>query len=217
MTFDRPDPTSKPIQPDADRSIVPFPGSGIPQAQKAIGFNKHRDVGRGQLPRRMRKPVIYFAGRMDGSKDGIDWRNAVEGFAGLYTVNAEFGTINCDMAVDCGAFWYSGPFAIDHTGGHSSGHTSCRKEHREIWDIDKFQIERADLILAYIDDNQAFGTLVEIGYASALGKPIALGFSERMSRQDYSELWLCRMAAAKVYWGPAEQIWREVQRDWIFS
>ena len=47
------------------------------------------------------------------------------------------------------------------------------------------------------------------------GKPVALGFSKKMTCDDYKELWLCRMTAAKVYWGTLEEVWQEVARDWV--
>jgi hypothetical protein len=179
-----------------------------------IDFRDQPDVGRGQLPRRMAKPVIYFAGRMDGSKYNNDWRNAVEGFDGLHMVELN-DNVDCDTRIDCGTFWYGGPFISGKTGGHTSGHTSFTEEHQAIWDVDKLQIERADLFLAYIDDAQAFGTLVEIGYAAALGKKIVLGFSERMRPREYADLWLCRMTAAKVYWGSSGDFWNMVRAEWI--
>jgi nucleoside 2-deoxyribosyltransferase len=57
--------------------------------------------------------------------------------------------------------------------------------------------------------------LVEIGYAAALGKPIALGFSDQMPEEDFEELWFARMAAWKIYHGSAKQFWRLVREDWI--
>jgi Nucleoside 2-deoxyribosyltransferase len=172
------------------------------------------DVGRGRLPKRMLKPTIYFAGRMNGSRHGDDWRNYIDGFdGGLYGCSDK--GFDCDAVIDCGAFRYGGPFVMDSCGNHASGHTWNPGEHREIWDIDRFQIERADLIFAYLEDANAYGTLVEIGYASALGKPIALGFSTDMARQDYDELWLARMPAARVYWGTPAEVWSWVKADWI--
>ena len=41
-------------------------------------------------------------------------------------------------------------------------------------------IRRADLVLAYFETPDAFGSLVEIGYASALGKEILIVFDERV-------------------------------------
>lgn len=182
------------------------------EVAQADALNRKRDVGRGRLPWRMEKPVIYFEGRMQADRCGEDWRTGIDGF----DVYSDFEQHDRETeSVDCGAFHYSGPFILYGAGGHVSGHTPYKEEHQNTWDIDKRQIERADLIVAYLDDTQAFGTLVELGYAAALGKPIALGFSEQMKSRDYNELWLCRMTAAKVYWGSAAQVWNEVRHDWI--
>jgi hypothetical protein len=138
----------------------------------------------------MRKPVVYFAGRNNG------WRD-------------ELG-LNPTVSVDFGTFFYGGPFIIDPAASES------RPDHQQIWwDADRSWIERADLIVAYIDDLHAYGTLVEIGYAAAKGKPIALGFSNNMAHVDYMELWLCRTPAAKIYRGTPKEVWREVQHDWV--
>ena len=84
-----------------------------------------------------------------------------------------------------------------------------------IWDLDKSFIDRADLVVAYLQDTQAYGTLVEIGYAAGVDKPIALGFDPRMRRRDYDELWLSRMPASKIYWGTPTDFWRQVKRIWV--
>ena len=151
---------------------------------------RRRDVP----PKRMRKPVIYFAGRMNGVRSGNDWRDGLGGFKGGLYFNAAitydndgcFSHFRHDVKIDCGTFWYGGPFTLDTTSGHTNPHYRYFDDdpaaaERLIWDADRSWIERADLILAYIDDLYAYGTLVEIGYAAAKGKPIALGFSNNIS------------------------------------
>jgi prophage regulatory protein len=194
-------------------SVIPIKPRPEPELRRA------RDVGRGRRPQRMSKPVIYFAGRMAGCKHCTDWRDAVAGFEGLYG-HGELYSDHDEVLVgknivDCNTFWYGGPFIINGTGGHNLGHTAFAEAHRLIWDVDKAQIERADLMFGYLEDVQAYGTLVEIGYAAALRKPIALGFSDVMERDDYRELWLARMTAARVYRGTVEEVWSQVRADWI--
>lgn len=173
-----------------------------------------RDSGRGFEPYTMSMPTIYFAGRMRGCDGCIDWRDYVSGFPGLYELD---GVVEpaADTTVNCGSFHYGGPFLSGSGGGHTRGHTLFPEEHQAIWDIDQAQIERADLIVAYLEDVQAYGTLVELGYAAALHKPIALGFSDRMSDREYDELWFARMPATKVYVSSPVQFWSQVRSDWI--
>jgi very-short-patch-repair endonuclease len=47
-------------------------------------------------------------------------------------------------------------------------------------------LRRADLVFAWLDDTTAYGTLVEIGYAKALGKTIVIGIAKGF---DASDLW----------------------------
>jgi Nucleoside 2-deoxyribosyltransferase len=177
--------------------------------------SKRRDVGRGQLPRRLRKPTIYFAGRMRGG----NWRDGV----GLRRLSMVYYDSNArsdpSSRADCGSFWYGGPFVysgedFEHVPGHVCYcHGEYFTAHQEIWDIDRLLIEKADIVLAYLDDGQAYGTLVEIGYAAAKDTPVCIGFSD--DNRSYEELWLCRMPAAKVYFGSPDAVWREFSHDWI--
>ena len=193
--------------------IVKFPGANVSDDYDDA-IPRQLDVGRGQLPRRLSKPTIYFAGRMDFSKGNDDWRKNVDNFP-KYEVGIGEYEFYPDFKIDCKTYWYGGPFALDSCSGHSSGHCGFAIEHQRIWDCDRHWIERADLVVAYLADLKAYGTLVEIGYAGANNKPIALGFSDDLGPRDYAELWLCRMLASKVYFGLPDLFWREVRRDWL--
>lgn len=48
-------------------------------------------------------------------------------------------------------------------------------------------IARADMVFVWIDSEDCYGTLVEIGYAKALGKPIAIYHSYKVNPKG--ELW----------------------------
>lgn len=49
----------------------------------------------------------------------------------------------------------------------------------EVIDICTTQIKRADMIIAYIDDNTCFGTLFELGMAKEMGKKVITIFDNR--------------------------------------
>lgn len=180
-------------------------------------------VGRGRLPQRLSKPIIYFAGRLNmACKDNDrDWRahiNELKGeFFEYHDNHRRYDSPDPDKIFDCGQFWYGGPFPNDITGGHTVGHGyhEDHDTHCDIWEVDTHQIERADLVVAYISDLHAYGTLVEIGYAAGKGKPIVLGFSDDLSFDEYMELWLCRMPAARIYRGTPEVVWQQIWSDWI--
>jgi len=89
----------------------------------------------------------------------------------------------------------TGPFfmSCDHGCAHGNGsHASivgCSGEEgesrRRTWRRCVEAIKRADIFFAWLDDDTtAFGTLVEIGYAKALGKRIVIGAPRRLS-QDH--------------------------------
>jgi len=55
---------------------------------------------------------------------------------------------------------------------------------KEVKDICLSQIKKSDVIFAYINSDDCFGTLYELGYASALGKPILLLFDNGNRREN---------------------------------
>jgi hypothetical protein len=181
--------------------------------------------GTESLPRppieRLWHPVIYCGGRMSGCRNcQTDWRRAIPGFSDFDHL---LGGIDGEVPIEPKTiarfrlFDYGGPFVIDQYSGHAVGHSGGDSEHHHrIWENDRYQIERCHLFVAWLQDLEGFGTLVEIGLASALGKPIALGFSKYLPREDFDELWFARAAAARVYvCATPSDFWRRVQADWI--
>src|SRR5262245_24721 len=57
------------------------------------------------------------------------------------------------------------------------------------------QIDSCDALFAYITDGEAYGSLVEIGYAARGGKLIGICFDERVSPELRDELWFATEAA----------------------
>lgn len=97
--------------------------------------------------------------------------------------NLDYGT-----GTICGLY-YTGPFFVDVYGGHGYGwmenyehganiqqpfpHSQAEEEKREeVQRLCLDAIKRADLIFAWIDCIDCYGTIAEIGYAKALGKHI---------------------------------------------
>jgi nucleoside 2-deoxyribosyltransferase len=110
----------------------------------------------------------------------------------------------------CGNFWYGGPFD-DNDGG-----VAPERRHGAAWDFDPELIDRADLILAYIDRLDA-RTLVEMGWAVARGKPVCVGFTDDLSGKVYRNLWPARMMTARAYFGSPAMVWRDFEEDWIMT
>lgn len=92
-----------------------------------------------------------------------------------------------------------GPFFIscDHSCFHGqSSHgvglnqiTCCDEKNltfdeNDVKEICMKQIDRSDLVLAYIDSPDCYGTLYEIAYAKTIGKPVILVFSTAKLKFD---------------------------------
>ena len=169
--------------------IVPKPEPEIEAANRRARRRETMRSG-GRKRYQLVKPVVFFAGGFPALYEAFEGQPLPEETNGL----------------DFGEFFYGGPFAV-----------GAGTDHREIWDSDRALIERADLILAYIRDREAFGALVEIGWAAARGKPVCIGFADELSARDYRELWLCRMLAARVYFGSPARVWRDFEEDWIMT
>jgi hypothetical protein len=67
--------------------------------------------------------------------------------------------------------------------------------HRAIWRVNRARIRRADLVFAYINETDCFGTLIELGYAAALNKPITIGIGRNIEIKEFDDLWMARQCA----------------------
>jgi Nucleoside 2-deoxyribosyltransferase len=66
------------------------------------------------------------------------------------------------------------------------------------------RINRADAVFAFIDRAQAYGSAFELGYASAIGKPIFVGFPPRVSWRD--DMWFSAQAGLGSATGHADAV-----------
>jgi hypothetical protein len=133
---------------------------------------------------------IYLAGKIAKH----DWRHDL--VAGLR------GAEHKDGPLDCRAFIYVGPFfvACDHgcrhgPGTHGVAGNGCDGvpiTRAEVFARNQALIASADLVFAYIDAPECYGTMVEIGWAFRAGIPIYLHFAPDI---DHAEFWyVARMA-----------------------
>ncbi|MBG0797561.1 nucleoside 2-deoxyribosyltransferase [Methylocystis sp. L43] len=137
--------------------------------------------------------------------------------------------------VDCGDFAYVGPFFEDF--GHGAAHgpgthgaiaeypleeelaTVSVKERSDaiaalkalrafVFNANMSAIERADAIFAYVDELDCFGTLVELGHAFALAKPIFICLGPSLSEAEKGDLWFALEAATMVSEWPVDVAFR---------
>jgi len=149
---------------------------------------------------------IYLAGKMGDRRD--DWRSVDNSFAD------ETGyTENLSKPKKLGVYGhiYTGPFAIDESGGHDGGHiTVCGHDSEAPEELKKLvltgalkQISEYDLLFAWLDSKERYGTIAEIGYAKGLGKEIWIG----VKGGDFAlyELWFVKGMADKLVYASLPQ------------
>jgi len=146
--------------------------------------------------------TVYLAGRFEN-----DWRHALCGSSYRTSSLEEYQdkeSIGTSFGRRC-----IGPWFLDTMGGHGEmGHESMTVFHGSAEPFEGHQgivlnqclsqIQKADMVFAWIDDGEAYGTIAEIGYAKALGKKVWIGMSEDME-QLYDTWFVEHMADALVY------------------
>lgn len=156
---------------------------------------------------------VYLAGKISSVGD---WRNSFG--------NYRRTSVNPDRAVD-DFVWnvndyltITGPFFIscDHGCYHGEGQHGvgakdggcCDKPYtqKDVLEICKKQIGRAEIVFAYIDCRDCYGTLAEIGYAHAMGKDVIVRFSSAELKED---MWFADRMQRNT--GPASSEWIEKQ------
>lgn len=126
----------------------------------------------------IKMPKIYMAGRMGKAcyrpfniqcKDILPWSDV--GITKTPTFIRNIGSTK---------IYYTGPFDYEgmmHGYVHGVVDQSCFGEsERKIVSWSLNGIKNCEIFFALFEDLEAFGTLVEIGYAKALGKRIVIGF-----------------------------------------
>ncbi|QOQ83793.1 AlpA family phage regulatory protein [Comamonas thiooxydans] len=153
-------------------------------------------------------PLVYMAGRMGvpagHKKPGGDfscWRifdvsksNAIDD---LETESSEADVLIAppQEMVFHGTrtrFMYSGPWkarGIDH--GYTYGVTSCSPDRTQnaAYRGALQGISRADVVVAYLEDLDAYDTLVEIGYSRAAGKRVIVITSPALHKPPLNDAW----------------------------
>jgi hypothetical protein len=132
----------------------------------------------------MTKPRIYIVGKVGKN----DFRHLL--------VPGLRGHDHASGPLDCGTFVYMGPFveACDHGCRHGeSTHgvlgTGCElgkpsATRQAVWARNTAALKAADGVFAFIETGDAYGSLVEIGMAQALGIPTKVLFGPDAPRDD---------------------------------
>lgn len=158
------------------------------------------------------------------SKNG--WREEILGYRGVSEdapeFDSDFSKIWAERKIENvnRSMVYTGPFFLgdDHGCFHGPNEHGCgasgtacgaaydginRVEiHKSCLDA----INRSTHIFAWVDDPTAYGTLVEIGYARALGKAIAVYFDSGKKR-DLWDLWFAAHCGEFAWMPTPVQAW----------
>ena len=176
---------------------------------------------------------FYLAGKITGT----NWRDEiVSGWSDPRSES--FGSHDCesglwrDVQSGCTvmgiALRYAGPWWKDVLGGHgvassNSGPHAYGDEYmglddyamrqyaadrKEVRDNVVRSVSRADMVFAWIDSGDCYGTIFEIGYARALNKVVVVGVSESF-KAEATAMWLPLEGCYCLHGSCALDVWNE--------
>jgi hypothetical protein len=158
---------------------------------------------------------IYLAGKI--SKNG--WRGALIELRGLTW---------SDAPVLMGHHFYVGPFFVscDHgcyhiPTGHGSGKITAKVCNDDFPPLTRAQVHHhclsaintCDVVVAYINEPECYGTVVEIQYALDKNKRVIVCFAEGIATPEVNEYWLCCQKADRVHFNVSEQALKIIVDD----
>ncbi|NDD55379.1 hypothetical protein EBZ39_16215 [bacterium] len=151
---------------------------------------------------------FYLAGKITGTtwRDSIvpGWSEQNHSCAYLsaffeYEVEKTWATVPNACSVLGAGLDFTGPWWQDTDScGHSTSGSSSfphgygsQKSCSEVLSAVQSAITRSDMVFAWIDSGDCYGTIYEIGYAKALGKLVAVGISEDFCATPVArDMWL---------------------------
>jgi hypothetical protein len=83
---------------------------------------------------------------------------------------------------------------------------------QRVFCVNRDRVLNAQLLFAYIESADCYGTLVEIGIASAASMPIGIGFAPNLPLDHRDELWMAAQAARVVCHGTPRDCWTDFSR-----
>ena len=156
-----------------------------------------------------------------------------------YDWDKSWCTVPCVTRVLNGIYLhYAGPWWRDVMGGHGTSYNSTSphgyscsyesqdsegnplplqsrevaKRRDEVASAVAYAIAESDLFFAWIDSADCYGTLVEIGYAKALGKVVVVATSSDLPASIADEMWLAIEAGYRITAETPAAAWHEFWR-----
>lgn len=132
------------------------------------------------------------------------------GYSGPFTLGCDHGCSHKpEDAFIPAKDWFSEEYrehgfgSVSHGSGEDCAGEGFTKE--KVFARSLEGIRKADCVFAWIDDNECFGTLVELGYAFALNKPIYIGYAKGISLTG--ELWFALQTGNCRQFDSAKEAW----------
>ena len=141
----------------------------------------------------MSRPNVYLAGKIGKN----DWRHSL-------VPNLRERTWR-DGPIETDSFSYIGPFFVscDHGCSHNpEGHGMVQEcasrdyTHEDVIKLNTGAIAKADIVFAYITAPECYGTIFEIGVATAKGKRVVMAFAPDINADEF---WFSSMQCAAVH------------------
>ena len=192
---------------DGRRTSDPVQSSAMKRRYASPSAPQSESTGRGG-------PRLYLAGKI--SK--LDWREHDLGIP-LRSVDPE-EALDPSFELPMRGWRYGGPFFLscDHgcthgpathgLGTHGCGETiwqdlepATQATIARVSKVSLDRIEHADGVLAYINAGDPYGTLVEIGCARTLGKPLGILFDKNLPSEVRDDMWFAEKLASVVLYG----------------
>ncbi|MFX3637367.1 MAG: nucleoside 2-deoxyribosyltransferase [Candidatus Pristimantibacillus sp.] len=165
----------------------------------------------------MGKSLVYMAGKI--SKN--DWRHSI--FKDLRDSDNGFVMKMVDGFNYCGPYFIKcdhGCYHGENTHGRGLNTNSCgsgvdeyngseasRQNNYNVVTKCINGIRASSVVFAWIDKPDAYGTIAEIGYATAAGKPVFVAVSNELTNSK--DLWFpCQLATISIYSGSAHDAWK---------
>ena len=141
-------------------------------------------------------PCIYLAGKIDKN----DWRHSVIPQLRRYEDCLE--PIRMDDFIYVGPFYKSCGHGCFHTDG-SHGILGRQQKYRRVAQLQVrnqcFEaVKNCDIFILYINNRDAFGSLVEVGWAQALGKRVVVIYAPGISTPNDNDFWFSSITAEKT-------------------
>lgn len=167
----------------------------------------------------MRKPRIYLAGKIAKN----DWRHKL--VPQLRSMEWPGKPVECEQFIYCGPFFAGCDHGCSH-GPTRHGVVSdspCQDDQQHMTDdeirdlviaTNNDSLAGADLVFAYVDCLTAYGTLVELGAAYAMGTPVVLVLGKNITdTEEFQHLWYAIYQAEACVIGATEQDFLQVVKN----